>query len=215
MTFDSFLHKIPEIKQLEPFGLPAQELMLPTQIHNLTPLNEDLQTYARHSAVMMLLYPKAKQMVVLLIQRALSKGIHSGQIGFPGGGFEAQDKDLKQTALRETQEELGIEPSSIHEIKAFTKLYIAASNYVVQPFFGIMNHTPIINKNESEVASIIELPLKDLLSNDIVQTAVRSTSYASNIDVPAFVYKDSIIWGATAMMLSELRETLKSLPAFK
>lgn len=211
MTFDSFLHKIPEIKRLKPLGFSAQAIMMPANRQKLSYIDEQLHKNARQSAVMMLLYPKDKQMSILLIQRALSTGVHSGQIGFPGGARDKEDKNLQDTALRETQEEIGVDPRSVQDIKAFTKLYIPASNYIVQPFLGVLTQSPIITCNYDEVAGIIELPVKDLLSSNIIQHVGRTTSYGTYLDVPAFVYQDSIIWGATAMMLSELREALKTL----
>ncbi|MHC5202573.1 NUDIX hydrolase [Myroides sp. LJL119] len=211
MTFDSFIHKIPEIKRLTPAGLSAQALMVPKQRESFLHINSTLESNARQSAVMMLLYPKGSDLSVLLIQRAICGGVHSGQIGFPGGAYDKTDLDLKHTALRETFEEVGIESRQISCLKEFTKVYVPPSNFVVQPFLGVLSESPIFNCNPSEVAGIIELPVKALLSDQIVQQVSMKTSYADFIQVPAFVYQKYIIWGATAMMLSELREAIKHL----
>ena len=118
---------------------------------------------------------------------------------------------LERTALRETDEEIGVSPSKIQVLKAFTRVYIPPSNFIVQPYLGVIDHTPKMTLSVDEVASVIEMPLKTLLDDSIVKEVGLQTSYAKFIDVPAYVYNDFTIWGATAMMLSELKETIKQV----
>jgi len=213
MTFDSFLHKIEQIKGATPLGIDAHRLMIPVERIPYLYADDFAARNPRASAVMMLLYPKGLETHVLLIERATYKGVHSGQVGFPGGKYEQKDVDLVHTALRETQEEVGIVDKDIQIIQPYTKIYIPPSNFYVQPYLGISHKELIFIPDAYEVANIIELPLAVLLQDQLVQNVEMKTSYASWTQVPAFVYKDYTIWGATAMMLSELKETLKT--AFK
>ncbi|WP_410880700.1 NUDIX hydrolase [Myroides sp. DW712] len=213
MTFDSFLHKIEQIKDATPMGIDAHRLMIPVERVPYLYADDFVTRNPRASAVMMLLYPKAMETHVLLIERATYKGVHSGQVGFPGGKYEYEDVDLLHTALRETQEEVGIVDKDIQIIQPYTKIYIPPSNFFVQPYLGISQKELLFIPDAHEVANIIELPLAILMEDQLVQTVEMKTSYASWTEVPAFVYQDYTIWGATAMMLSELKETLKT--AFK
>lgn len=209
MTFDSLLHKIEQIKGATPMGIEAHRLMIPVERIPYLYAEDFVQRNPRESAVMMLLYPKGLKTHVLLIERATYKGIHSGQVGFPGGKYEQEDVDLEHTALRETQEEVGIVNRDIQIIQPYTKIYVPPSNFYVQPYLGISKKELSFTPDAFEVANIIELPLDILLQDQLVQEVQMKTSYASWTQVPAFIYKDYTIWGATAMMLSELKETLK------
>lgn len=210
MTFDSFLHQIEQIKDVKPIGIDAHRLMTAEERVPYLYADDFVEQNPKESAVMMLLYPKGQEINVLLIERATYKGIHSGQVGFPGGKYELEDVNLQQTALRETHEEVGIVEQDIQIIQPFTKIYIPPSNFYVQPYLGIAKRELRFIPNAYEVANIIELPLRVLLQDQIVREVEMKTSYASWTQVPAFIYKDYTIWGATAMMLSELKETLKT-----
>jgi 8-oxo-dGTP pyrophosphatase MutT (NUDIX family) len=118
---------------------------------------------------------------------------------------------MADTALRETEEEIGIHKSSIEIIKEFTEIYIPPSNFLVAPFLGISISEPSFVLQTDEVAGIIELPLTVFLDDKNVVTRKLTTSYAASIDVPAFLVKEHVVWGATAMMMSELKETLKKV----
>lgn len=166
----------------------------------------------RNAAVLSLFYPNnTKNTNLLLILRKTYKGVHSNQIGFPGGKVEQCDKDLMQTALRETHEEVGVLPDQIEVIKTLTQIYIPPSNFNVQPFIGLYkNPSPFIIQ-EAEVEAIIEVSLSDFMDDNLVYRQKLTTSYASNIDVPAFKLNGYTVWGATAMMLSEVKELLKQV----
>jgi 8-oxo-dGTP pyrophosphatase MutT (NUDIX family) len=147
----------------------------------------------------------------VLIVRNSYEGVHSAQIAFPGGKFEPKDKTFEITALRETFEEIGIHPDRMEILRPFTHLYIQPSNFLVYPFLGICKEEIFFIPDSSEVAAIIELPLSVFLGDDAIVSVTISTSYASNIMVPAFKIGEHIVWGATAMMLSELKEVLKKV----
>lgn len=208
MTFDSFINKIPEIKSEPLLASDAHLKMIPkTRLAFLNP-NEHLDKKPKQSAVMMLFYPKENKPYLVLIERASYKGIHSAQIAFPGGKTEKGDRNLQETALRETQEEIGVMQNKIEIIKSFSQIYVPPSNFLIAPFLGVAQEGLHFIPQPSEVANIIELPIEVLLSEATVQLVEKTTSYASAVEVPAFVYQGYAIWGATAMILSELKETL-------
>lgn len=211
MTFDYLLHKIPEIKSVNLLGIEAQQLMVPEERRPYLAVDNFMNRNPRYSAVMMLLYPKENDTSLLLIERSNGGGVHSGQVGFPGGKYEVEDQTLEVTALRETDEEVGIKANQIEILKAFTRVYIPPSNFIVQPYLGIMDTTPNVELSVDEVANIIEMPLSTLLDDTIIKEVGLQTSYAELINVPAYIYNDYTIWGATAMMLSELKETIKQV----
>ena len=209
MDFDNFLQFTPKILNV---GLPATNAhakMTPTNRMDLLKKLNPNNVNPKKAAVMMLFYPKNNQTHLVLILRNSYKGVHSSQIAFPGGKPELIDFDLKETALRETHEEIGILPNKIEVIRSFTEVYIPPSNYMVHPYLGISREELNFVRQEEEVAGIIELPLVDFLDERIIQNKKMNTSYASNFEVPGFLVKEHFVWGATAMMLSELKETLK------
>ena len=181
-------------------------------IERLSQLNISYENLSpKKAAVMMLFYPKESQTHLVLIVRNSYPGVHSSQIAFPGGKVESFDLSMADTALRETEEEIGIAKSSIQIIKEFTEIYIPPSNFLVSPFLGICTSEPTFILQTDEVAGIIELPLSIFLDDNNVVIRKLSTSYAASIDVPAFLVKEHVVWGATAMMMSELKETLKNV----
>ena len=161
------------------------------------------------AGVMAVFYPDLNEETrLVLILRKTYKGVHSNQVGFPGGRVEVEDRDLEATALRETEEEVGIPRQQIEVIKKLTRLYIPPSNFWVQPYLGLLGHTPNMKAQESEVEEILEVKLKDFLDDTSRITENLSTSYANNIEVPAYKLNGRVVWGATGMMLSEIRELL-------
>ena len=161
---------------------------------------------------MALMYPGADRLARLLfILRNAYPGVHASQIAFPGGQEESQDMDLLHTALRETEEEVGIPAASIQPVKALSKVYIPPSNFEVSPFIGICTHTPEFRKQDSEVAELIEVPLAEVLDDDRITSRRLTTSYARDIEVPAFLFEGHIVWGATAMMLNEIKSLLRNI----
>ncbi|RTY83402.1 CoA pyrophosphatase [Flavobacterium sp. ZB4P23] len=211
MDFQEFLRFVPKLINA---GLPAFDAHIKmAPLERLESLKKStIETEnPRIAAVMMLFYPKKDSAHFVLIVRNSYKGVHSAQIAFPGGKYELQDGNYAITALRETHEEVGIHPDKIEIIKPFTQIYIPPSNFMVYPFLGISKEELVFVLEPAEVASIIEIPLSTFLSDAIVIEAKLSTSYANDINVPAFKIEEHIIWGATAMMLSELKDVLKEV----
>jgi 8-oxo-dGTP pyrophosphatase MutT (NUDIX family) len=165
----------------------------------------------RKAAVLMLFYPKNKKTHLVLIIRNSYFGVHSSQIAFPGGKVEHNDESIEYTALRETEEEIGIPIDKITVIKAFTEVYIPPSNFMVFPFLGYCKEELVFKPDPKEVAGILELSLADFLDENAIVNKTMSTSYSANILVPAFKIQEHYVWGATAMMMSELKEILKKV----
>jgi 8-oxo-dGTP pyrophosphatase MutT (NUDIX family) len=211
MNFQDFLEYVPKLINV---ALPASEAhyrMAPKErIESLKNLNYD-SLNPKNAAVLMLIYPKNGRTHLVLIVRNAYEGIHSAQIAFPGGKYEINDQTYENTALRETQEEIGIHPQKIEIIMPFTHLYIEPSNFMVYPYLGVCKEEIVFVPDANEVAQIIELPLSDLLNDNLIITTKMSTSYAKNSTIPAFEINKHIVWGATAMMLSELKEVLKKV----
>lgn len=211
MDFQEFLRFVPKLIDAKLPAFEAHIKMAPLErlesLKNIYLENKN----PRIAAVMMLFYPKNERTHLVLIVRKTYEGVHSAQIAFPGGKYELDDDNYAETALRETHEEVGIHPDKIEILKPFTELYIPPSNFMVHPFLGISTEELVFVPEPSEVAEIIELPLSVFLSDSIVVDTNLSTSYADNINVPAFKIENHIVWGATAMMLSELKEVLKEV----
>jgi 8-oxo-dGTP pyrophosphatase MutT (NUDIX family) len=207
MDFQYFLEIVPDFITVALPGKVAQYKMVPFErIESMKKSNFD-QKKPKNAAVLMLFYPKKGKTHLVLIVRNTYEGVHSAQIAFPGGKFELEDRIFENTALRETFEEIGIPAEKIEIIKAFTNIYIDPSNFMVYPFFGICTEELLFVPDPKEVAQIIELPLSMLLNEDIIIEAQIETSYSKSIAVPAFEIEGYVVWGATAMMLSELKDT--------
>jgi 8-oxo-dGTP pyrophosphatase MutT (NUDIX family) len=169
---------------------------------------------ARPSAVLCLLFPVEDELNMLLMKRREDKTAHSGQVSFPGGSYEQTDTDLRATALREAQEEVGITSSEVDILGALTPLYIPVSNFNVYPYVGYARQRPVYNLSHSEVSYTIEVPLSDLLCADRkTVTKVTSPAVPDVIrQVKAYKLEDgTIIWGATAMIISELEAVLEGM----
>lgn len=158
----------------------------------------------RQSAVLILLFPSETGINTLFIQRPVYDGVHSGQVAFPGGKFEETDMDLQQTALRETFEEIGVSADDIQVIGKLTDLYIPPSNFLVSPYIGFIDKQPEFVINAYEVQRIIEADLFSLNEESILTEKVITHSSGFKIKAPCYELEGLTIWGATAMMISEL-----------
>lgn len=161
------------------------------------------ETPPRQGGVLALFYPQADQLYLPLILRPTYNGVHSGQVSFPGGGQEAIDADISATALREAYEEIGVEPAQVQILGRLSKLYIRPSNYEVTPTVGWVEERPDFRTDPYEVARLLEVRLADLQNpHNRHQEEWQLRDRKAN--VPFFSVCGQTIWGATAMILSEL-----------
>lgn len=210
MLFKDFINYIPKIEKEKLLSTDAHAKMAP--LERISYLKEEnyQENNPRQAAVLMLFYPKNKQTHLALIVRNTYPGVHSSQIGFPGGKVEESDFNLEETALRETHEEVGISREKVEIIKSFSQIYIPPSNFLVAPFMGISQQELTFVPDLHEVKRVLEFPVEDFLSEKSITKVKMTTSYATDIEVPAFMVDKYVVWGATAMMMSELKETIKS-----
>ncbi len=163
------------------------------------------------SSVLILLYPWNQQLFTVVMQRPEYEGVHSGQISLPGGKSEQGDESLEATALRETQEEMGIDISKIHILGTLSPLYIPPSNYIVYPYIGFSEERPRFIADPIEVKEIIEFNIEDILKpENIVQKQLQFRNDFT-MDVPGYRIGNHFIWGATAMIFSEMAEILRQI----
>ncbi|MCB0451506.1 MAG: CoA pyrophosphatase, partial [Aequorivita sp.] len=210
MDFRDFEKRIVKVTKMELPGETVQFKMAPMErLQELKRVARQKNT-AKRAGVMSLFYPAEDfETRLILILRKTYKGVHSAQVGFPGGKLEAEDNSIQDAALRETEEEIGVSRDTISVLKKLTEIYIPPSNFFVQPFLGITSRSPKFIPQEEEVEALIEVTLRDFMDDVNITTQTLSTSYATRIEVPAFTLNGHIVWGATAMMLNEVRELLK------
>lgn len=157
----------------------------------------------RKSAVLILFYPYQDEIYFPLILRPAYDGVHSGQVAFPGGRYEKTDEDLVRTALREAQEEIGLRLTDVKIQGILTELFIPASNFYVLPVVATIPYKPDFYPDPREVEDIFLVKLKEISDVSIVGTSnlvVRGVE----VTAPHYDINGYKIWGATAMMISEL-----------
>jgi 8-oxo-dGTP pyrophosphatase MutT (NUDIX family) len=208
----AFIEAFLNERMLKPLpGRDAQAEMAPRPIDE-SRFNENPKYPARPGGVMVLLYPKQGELYLPLMKRPSYDGAHSGQVSFPGGKVEKEDKDLVDTALRETEEEIGVKRHEISVIGQLTELFIIASNFKVLPSLGLMDYSPVFKPDPYEVESVLEVPFEQL--NDISRQGIQEMKFGKyTIQSPYFEIEGHKVWGATAMMLSELKAILKDFHA--
>ena len=166
----------------------------------------------REAGVLITLFEKTPgDFHIIFIRRGSSseQDKHAGQIGFPGGKRESTDRDMMFTALREAEEEIGLDLSQIDVLGPLTPLYIPVSKYLVHPFVSYCAQVPHLSRQESEIEEILEIPLSVFKSASVRQSTRIPLSMGITLNhVPCFLVGNHVIWGATAMIMNELLEVL-------
>jgi len=190
-------------------GVTAQDPMAPDSRRNIDRLRL-MRPNRREGAVLLLLFPNTDgKLHLVLIRRAEYDGVHSGQIAFPGGGRE-NGEPLSETALRETQEEVGVSPGRITVLGPLTPLYIPPSNFEVFPFVGCVSARPPFVPDSREVAEILEPPLSLFFDSEIRKRKTIRHATLGLIEIPYYDVYGRDVWGATAMILSEFTGALQA-----
>lgn len=184
-------------------GAEAQKLLMPKFRGGLFRSFRPKQD-SRRSAVLILLHEQDAKLCVLLTLRNGSLGHHAGQISFPGGGIE-KGESAEEAALRETHEEVGAKVPRKAIVGKLTELYVAPSNNLIQPFVAFSSSLPPLELNFEEVEEVFSVPIARLGKHE-VNTETR-TIEGFEVEVPHWnLGRKTLLWGATAMILSELVE---------
>ena len=181
-------------------GADAHRLLAPRPRPGWRP--GEIPEHATPAAALVLLYPLDDAPHVLLTVRAGRLGKHAGQVSFPGGLIDSGES-VREAALREAFEEVGLAPAEVRVVGALSPLYITVSNFAIHPVAGIAEATPSLLPSAAEVARLLPVPVADLADPDNLR---RGTRWREDLhcDVPYFEVRNERVWGATAMVLSEL-----------
>lgn len=166
-------------------------------------LDSEPSESTRRSAVLILLYPHENEIYFPLILRSSYHGLHSGQMAFAGGKYEQPDGDLICTALREAQEEIGIDPAGVKILGVLTEIFIFPSDFLVLPVIGYSTSRPTFLPNEREVEAIFETPLSYFSKPGIVGCSEIQIPNELVL-TPHYEIEGHKVWGATAKMVHEL-----------
>ncbi len=192
---------LPGAKAHEPLRAVPVGTLKPKFEHKLPP---------RPGSVLILLYPDGDQIKFPLTIRPDYLGTHGGQISFPGGKGE-EGEDAIETALREAEEEIGINRSEVKVIGILTEFFVIPSNFMVTPVIALVNSKPVFKADPIEVVRIIEGSLDRLIKEDAIQTKEILAAKTYQLMAPHFEIEGEVVWGATAMMLNEFRLVIRSL----
>ncbi|PZX50909.1 NUDIX hydrolase [Algoriphagus chordae] len=194
------------------YPLPGKEAQLSMSPNPVDKRRFDPKLPADHrkGSVLILLYPFENKAFFPLIKRPVYSGVHSGQIAFPGGKKEAEDANEEETALREAWEEVGVLPEQVNLIGRMSDLFIPTSNFLVSPILGYSDVIPDFVPEEKEVARIIQAAVSTLYEPAFRKQKVLEFSNNFRLDTPYFEVEKEMVWGATAMILSELLQILEN-----
>ena len=185
-------------------GSNAQKVFYPErEFGNYT--NEEL----RKAAVGIHIYNKEQSTYFILIERSKYDGLHSQQIAFPGGKFDEDDRELEYTARRESQEEIGIPVNSGELLTELSAVIVSVSKFIVSPFVFFHEKEPEIHINQREVAAILKVKLSEFLEKDHSNRNIKIFENMQIKNMPCYDIQEKIVWGATALMLNELKIILK------
>ncbi|HZY78330.1 MAG TPA: CoA pyrophosphatase [Cyclobacteriaceae bacterium] len=188
----------------------AHEAMRAVRSDNV-PLQFNHSLPPRPGAVLLLIYPGADGAINFpLIKRPDYTGAHSGQVSFPGGKAEAGETII-ETALREAQEEIGVDPKDVNVIGILSDFFVMPSNFMVTPVVGYMNERPKFVPDKIEVVRVLEGDINRLMPDAAITTSEIVVAKTVKLMAPHFLIDNEIVWGATAMMLNEFRYVLKEI----
>ncbi|MFV0591076.1 MAG: NUDIX hydrolase [Draconibacterium sp.] len=186
-------------------GLSSHYKLLPPN-RTLTALPDD-KSKIKYSSVLLLLFEDNNRLYVLLIKRPKHMKHHAGQIALPGGRVEKGETAI-ETALRETWEEIGVKKETIEILGELSEFYVEVSHFQIKPIVGWLQNKPYCRLCNEEVEKIVHFPI-ELFKPPFQQ--IQLETFKGKLDVPCIIYEDEIIWGATAMILSEFNDVLQKI----
>lgn len=165
----------------------------------------------RYGSVLVPFYPHRGEIFVSLMLRPKYQGVHSAQVSFPGGRQEGEETP-EECALRESHEELGIVPQRVKLIGLLSPVFIPPSRFFVTPHVGIINERPNFQTDPFEVERLIEVSAETLFDDSIESIReIDLPHLGTRIKTPCFLVNDLVVWGATAMMISEIKAIYKGI----
>ena len=184
-------------------SLPGRKSHLELAPENrLELLKQQIKSKKKDASVSLCFFPDSEQNTRLpLILRNDYNGVHSNQISFPGGKKDDRDINLINTAIRETNEEIGLIENEMKLQFKLTNIYIPPSNFLVRPFVFKVKSVPVIIPNEKEVSDVLLPKLSEILELKIQYGPTVRMSQKN----PYFLIKNHVVWGATAMILNEFK----------
>ncbi len=203
IAMDNFVETLKQKLQYELVGEKAHLRMIPKG----RLLYPELDANPRKSAVLIAFYYHNSELYFPLIKRTTYKGVHSGQIALPGGKLEKTDNSLIDTALREANEEVGITENIVTVLGCLSEIYIGVTNISVLPVVGFLNSVPNYILEPTEVDELYPIKLSDLL-NTKNKHCEEWDIRGERVKVPFYNLSEQKVWGATAMILSELEDLL-------
>jgi len=184
-------------------GLDAQLRMAPSPRVGWDPLK--FPEGARNGAALLLVYPHDDTLHLALTVRGSGLRNHTGQVSLPGGGVD-EGETFEQAAVREANEEIGLDPATVEVLGRLTPLHIPVRGFLLHPIVGFTSMRPAFQRAEWEVARIIEAPVSLLSDPAVIKREIRTrvvTGQSVDVDVPYFDIDGEKVWGATAMVLAE------------
>jgi 8-oxo-dGTP pyrophosphatase MutT (NUDIX family) len=189
-------------------------LMRDLEGRSLRPRNAPTGIVPREAAVLLLCYPENNDLLLLLTRRTDALPNHAGQISLPGGAADPEDADVVATALREGHEEIGVDGAALEVLGTLEPVYIPPSNFRVTPVVALASRPPVLVVSPDEVAEVLSVSLATLLAPATVVT--EEWDYRGiRMMVPFYALQGHKVWGATALVLSELVARLRRVLGVK
>jgi len=209
MKFEELINALEHKLQSPLPGAIAHEPMRAVPVGEVTPKFEH-KIPPKQGSVLILLYEEHGLIKFPLTKRPEYLGAHSGQISLPGGKAEPGE-DVYQTALREAEEEIGIDRGTVKVLGRLSDFFVIPSNFVVAPVVAYINYHPEFVPDSHEVAKIINGSIQDLMDENAVHEKEILAAGRFRMMAPHFEMEGEVVWGATAMMLNEFRLVVKEV----
>lgn len=210
MTFERLIQKL-EVRLAQQLPAALAHEAMRARDGNGRPPEFKHSVPPKPGSVLLLLYPGVDDAINFpLIKRPDYTGTHSGQVSFPGGKAEAGETKI-QTALREAQEEVGVNPADVNVLGLLSDFFVVPSNFMVTPVVGYVNARPMFVPDKFEVVRILEGDIRSLLPSEAVHVSEIVVARTYKLQAPHFIIDNEMVWGATAMMLNEFRMIVSEL----